>query len=178
MSFRSAASDAVCTISGIGRAKNTSSVRPLSTSQCSRTSNGTRRHPTRTATNERVQHEHESPTVVARQPAAAGKPRFALFVATACGLGYLPKAPGTWGSLGGLVLAVIPWWALYAGGTAMIAAKRGEGSFFLVFQWHHMDLFLCAQVALTFLAAAIGVWSADRAAQVLERKGSSTRRNR
>ena len=35
------------------------------------------------------------------------KPRFALFVATAAGLGYLPKAPGTWGSLGGILLYLV-----------------------------------------------------------------------
>jgi phosphatidylglycerophosphatase A len=37
-------------------------------------------------------------------PAAGRKPRFALFVATACGLGYLPKAPGTWGSIAGVLI--------------------------------------------------------------------------
>jgi len=37
-------------------------------------------------------------------PTTASKPRFALFVATACGLGYLPKAPGTWGSLAGVLI--------------------------------------------------------------------------
>jgi phosphatidylglycerophosphatase A len=37
-------------------------------------------------------------------PTARRKPRFALFVATACGLGYLPKAPGTWGSLAGVLI--------------------------------------------------------------------------
>ena len=30
------------------------------------------------------------------------KPRLSLFFATACGAGYLPKAPGTWGSLVGV----------------------------------------------------------------------------
>jgi phosphatidylglycerophosphatase A len=30
------------------------------------------------------------------------KPRVAFFVATVAGLGYLPKAPGTWGSLAGV----------------------------------------------------------------------------
>ena len=35
-----------------------------------------------------------------RSPAAPQrKPRLALFIATACGLGYIPVAPGTWGSL-------------------------------------------------------------------------------
>jgi len=37
---------------------------------------------------------------------AAKKPRVALWIATGCGLGYLPVAPGTWGSLGGVVIAV------------------------------------------------------------------------
>jgi len=36
-----------------------------------------------------------------------GKPRFALFIATAAGLGYLPKAPGTWGSLAGVGLTFL-----------------------------------------------------------------------
>lgn len=34
----------------------------------------------------------------------ARKPRFSLFIATACGLGYLPKVPGTWGSLAGVLI--------------------------------------------------------------------------
>ena len=36
---------------------------------------------------------------------STGKPRLAVFIATAAGLGLLPKAPGTIGSLGGLALA-------------------------------------------------------------------------
>jgi phosphatidylglycerophosphatase A len=35
------------------------------------------------------------------------KPRFALFIATACGLGYIPVAPGTWGSLAGVGVAFV-----------------------------------------------------------------------
>ena len=52
-----------------------------------------------------------APTIsdASRSPAAAErKPRLALFIATACGLGYIPVAPGTWGSLAGLVVAVLP----------------------------------------------------------------------
>src|SRR5712692_4471465 len=37
---------------------------------------------------------------------AARKPRFALFLATAFGLGYIPKAPGTFGSLVGIAVAI------------------------------------------------------------------------
>jgi len=38
---------------------------------------------------------------------AQRKPRLALFIATACGLGYIPVSPGTWGSLVGVII-----WAL------------------------------------------------------------------
>jgi phosphatidylglycerophosphatase A len=41
------------------------------------------------------------------QPSAQANqrpPRLALLIATGFGLGYLPKAPGTWGSLGGVIL--------------------------------------------------------------------------
>ena len=41
---------------------------------------------------------------------AARRPRVALAIATGFGLGYLPKAPGTWGSLGGVVLVMFPFW--------------------------------------------------------------------
>src|ERR1700756_720013 len=36
---------------------------------------------------------------------AKEKPRLALAIATACGVGYLPKAPGTFGSLVGILTA-------------------------------------------------------------------------
>src|SRR6266446_9945168 len=38
-----------------------------------------------------------------------GKPRVSLAIATAFGLGYLPKAPGTFGSLGGVALTLLYW---------------------------------------------------------------------
>jgi phosphatidylglycerophosphatase A len=42
--------------------------------------------------------------VVSAAPPLQKKPRLAFLLATWFGLGYLPKAPGTWGSLAGLVL--------------------------------------------------------------------------
>ena len=42
------------------------------------------------------------PAASAHQPNQR-EPRFALFIATAGGLGYLPVAPGTWGSLLGVL---------------------------------------------------------------------------
>jgi phosphatidylglycerophosphatase A len=58
-----------------------------------------------------------SPTSANQPPRR--KPRISLFIATACGLGYLPKAPGTWGSLAAIPiyylivtrfpLDIVPW---------------------------------------------------------------------
>jgi phosphatidylglycerophosphatase A len=50
----------------------------------------------------------EAPPGAARL-SSGRKPTVSIFLATACGLGYLPKAPGTWGSLAGLLAAVVPW---------------------------------------------------------------------
>ena len=52
----------------------------------------------------RVSEASRSPVATQR------KPRLALFIATACGLGYIPVAPGTWGSAAGIVLTLLPWW--------------------------------------------------------------------
>ena len=44
-------------------------------------------------------------------PSPTGKkPRISLAIATAFGLGYLPKAPGTWGSLGGVAISLGMQW--------------------------------------------------------------------
>ena len=83
--------------------------------------------------------------------ADAAKPRLALVVATTLGLGYLPKAPGTWGSLAGLALAwlfgraefrtidlgviefqpfnPLVWWVVVSGiwRTSLYEARAGDG---------------------------------------------------
>ena len=96
--------------------------------------------------------------------AAQRKPRLALFIATACGLGYMPVAPGTFGSIAGLLLALVPWWSFFTIAAAIIAKQNGNGGFFVTTSAHHADPFLWAQTALAVLTAAIGVWSANRAA--------------
>jgi phosphatidylglycerophosphatase A len=99
-----------------------------------------------------------------RSPATAErKPRLALFVATACGLGYIPVAPGTFGSIAGLLLALLPWWSFLAISATIIAA-HSDTSFFVSVNGRHGDPFLWAQIALAMLTAVIGVWSANRAA--------------
>lgn len=101
------------------------------------------------------------------QPASSSatqrRPRFALFVATAGGLGYLPKAPGTWGSLAGLIL--VPLWTFFGLLVAVMTSEHRDADFFVPTVSWRSDPFLWGQIALTVLAATIGVWSASRAAQ-------------
>lgn len=103
-------------------------------------------------------------------PATQQKPRFALFIATAGGLGYLPKAPGTWGSLGGVLLVLLPWWA-----PLLVTVPRhelwnlvsGENAGFSVFFYpnRYADPLLLLQLSLGIIIGAIGVWSAGRVAR-------------
>jgi len=94
------------------------------------------------------------------------KPRLALFLATACGLGYLPKAPGTWGSLLGVAVAFVP--VLTFLGITMVypTAPHGDASGFI---WRirvdDSDALLLASVTLALLVGVAGVWSASRAAR-------------
>jgi len=76
-------------------------------------------------------------------------PGFAIAIATALGLGYLPKAPGTWGSLGGLALVTA---------TAVYAATLPFGDYRRDYEpFVHLGVFL--------VTCVIGLWSAGRAAK-------------
>ncbi len=92
-------------------------------------------------------------------PEPAGrKPRFALLLATAFGLGYLPKAPGTWGSLGGVALALSPWWLSML---VMLVSGSDESGF----PSGLADPFLLFEGLLTLATATVGLWAAGRAAE-------------
>jgi phosphatidylglycerophosphatase A len=45
-----------------------------------------------------------NPKTEARESSSSRKPVLSLFFATAGGVGYIPKAPGTWGSIVGMLL--------------------------------------------------------------------------
>jgi phosphatidylglycerophosphatase A len=80
------------------------------------------------------------------------KPRFALFVATAAGLGYLPKAPGTWGSLGGVLIALL-----------FFRYHQFPNSFVVwAGQTPKTIPYVAVEAALVLLVAALGIWSASR----------------
>jgi phosphatidylglycerophosphatase A len=113
-----------------------------------------------------------APAPTVRKPATAGKPRFALFIATAGGLGYIPIAPGTFGSLVGLLLALFPFWANAAVTMPYVDFGRGF-SHVRIDPAHHigvLDPLLPIQIAMTALLAAIGIWSASRAARFWQEK--------
>jgi len=99
------------------------------------------------------------------------KPRFALFIATACGLGYIPVAPGTWGSLAGLALALMPLWAFLLFSFAYLAAQHGDAGYFVWFTFtSHLDPVFWMQIAVSVMIAGLGVWSATCAAAFWQQK--------
>lgn len=100
-----------------------------------------------------------------RAAAPQKKPRFAIFLATAAGLGYFPKAPGTFGSLAGIALAIAPMWVSIFALTFVLALQK-QNSETLPFHWPfpQIDPILAAQIAITLIVAFAGVWAASRAA--------------
>jgi len=114
-------------------------------------------------------------TSSAEIPAQKQKPRLALAIATALGVGYAPKAPGTFGSLVGVL-------TIFLSAAFFLPPARWTGLFslhpmadvtlmdrhFLVpgSDIHDAALWLplvCAFLLLIFLGLA-GVWAANRAA--------------
>ena len=92
------------------------------------------------------------------------KPRFALFVATAAGLGYFPKAPGTWGSLAGLAIALLLTWVTSK--RALAAAEIDvPGNFWTIGLIPGYTMFICVA-----LVAILGVWSSGRVEQYTRKK--------
>jgi phosphatidylglycerophosphatase A len=97
------------------------------------------------------------------------KPGFAIFIATAAGFGYFPKTPGTWGSLVGILPALLPWLVFYGVNAALgfdvgfSPVKFSRASFAL-------DPFLFYNLVLLLAIAIVGVWSAGRAAKYWQQK--------
>jgi phosphatidylglycerophosphatase A len=99
-----------------------------------------------------------------RHVAAAGasKPRLSILLATACGLGYVPVAPGTFGSLAGMALALLPFQLLQVlGVTGLQSVTINEIS---------VDPLLVIQTVLAIFVAFVGVLSSSRAARYWQQK--------
>jgi phosphatidylglycerophosphatase A len=88
------------------------------------------------------------------------KPRVSLAIATAFGLGYLPKAPGTWGSLAGVALyALIQYYfpLNFLSGTRPGLEERAGW-----LAW--------TALPVAVVLASAGVWAASRAAAFAAKK--------
>jgi phosphatidylglycerophosphatase A len=81
------------------------------------------------------------------------KDHLALAIAT-CGVGYIPLAPGTWGSLLGIGLYLLLRWA-----TRLVPSFAGVNSFLL---YDPGTVFLATELVVITLVTLIGVWAASR----------------
>jgi len=86
------------------------------------------------------------------------KPHISLLLATWFGLGYLPKAPGTWGSIGAMALTLLMAWANARNDAT--SASPANGNF-----WTSGLLPGSGEVAITLMIAVIGVIVAGRTAR-------------
>ena len=98
-------------------------------------------------------------TAVARRKARTAKDYLALAIAT-CGVGYLPIAPGTWGSLLGVGLYI----ALELATRKFVRSFAGQGSPLL------FSLSIAAELILITIVTLVGIWAATRAEKLFARK--------
>jgi phosphatidylglycerophosphatase A len=100
---------------------------------------------------------------------ARRKPRFAIFVATAAGLGYLPKAPGTWGSLAGVGLTLListTWMHLWNWTLSHFLNFRGDvGQPLMFFGSFIVDSRMLPLTFAAIFVAVIGVWASSSTAK-------------
>src|SRR5271163_4542368 len=103
-----------------------------------------------------------STEVPAGTKAPPKKPRLALVIATALGVGYIRKAPGTFGSLVGIIVAILTHpVSLFI----LLTAASGIGVDLPPLSERWAFVVLLVPSMLVFLAvSAAGVWSSSKAA--------------
>src|SRR2546422_701489 len=96
------------------------------------------------------------------------KPRLALAIATAFGVGYIPKVPGTFGSLVGIVVAILthPVSLFLIVSLAVFRSKYAGIGFDLPMLNGHSApvLVLIPSILALLLVGAFGVWGSSRVA--------------
>ncbi len=103
---------------------------------------------------------------IAAPEALPKKPRLALAVATALGVGYIPKAPGTFGSLVGIAVAILthPVSLIMIVGLLFFSGV-GLGFDVPMFRGHSAPvLLLIPSLMALVIVGLLGVWSSSRAA--------------
>jgi phosphatidylglycerophosphatase A len=95
----------------------------------------------------------------------AAKPRFAYAIATVLGTGYLKPGPGTWGSLVGLLVAVVShpftWFLLLGKGIEVAAGKTA----LLLTGFGGSLILLVPSVAVWLILALLGVCTSRAVSQ-------------
>ncbi len=103
-----------------------------------------------------------APAVASPQTARTAKDYLALTIAT-CGVGYLPLAPGTWGSLVGVGIYLLLRFFTFR----FIDQFSAPGSFVRFLPW---PIFIAAELVLITLIALVGIWAGSRAEKLFGRK--------
>lgn len=95
------------------------------------------------------------------------KPRLSLFFATAGGVGYLPKAPGTWGSLIGVTLYWLMWWVFsrFHATTFVFATLGGSRTALWIAQTAGLARLFQIPLLLGVAVAIFGVWVSNHVAR-------------
>ena len=97
-------------------------------------------------------------------PSPRSNPHISILLATWFGLGYLPKAPGTWGSAGGVLLALLMSWLGFRSIAAVTQFFPGKNFWTWGLQPGH------GQVLMVVIITIVGVIVADRAAKYAQIK--------
>jgi phosphatidylglycerophosphatase A len=95
---------------------------------------------------------------------AARRPRVSLAIATALGLGYLPKAPGTWGSLGGVAISLGVAWITSRTMLQHVNMERTASFWTVDLQPSNVDYIVVVLIAI------LGVYVAGQAAKYAGKK--------
>ncbi len=103
-----------------------------------------------------------APDMAAPRSARTFKDYLALAIAT-CGVGYLPLAPGTWGSLVGVGLYV-----LVRGALMKLWFSIGSQHSFNLLQIYYAVIAL--ELVIVFTIALIGIWAGSRMEKLSARK--------
>jgi phosphatidylglycerophosphatase A len=100
--------------------------------------------------------DSSSPASPASSPAQR-PPRLALLIATGFGLGYLPKAPGTWGSAGAILIAAI------ISALSSVSLEQATTRNLFYYYW------VC-YLGVVVLASLVGVWASRNVGLYLRRE--------
>lgn len=90
------------------------------------------------------------------------KPHISILLATCFGLGYIPAAPGTFGSIAGVILALVPFQVLNALGVAGVQSFAVGGI--------AVDPLLIVQSAVVVFVALLGALVSTRSARYWQQK--------